>query len=84
MAVHRRPQPVLARAAGAAATVAEGRAETILAEREIKLAEARQARKNRRQDKALTAGKEDAILHLCGAPTCRESLMTVRLLSNSR
>jgi transposase InsO family protein len=62
----------------------EGRAEAILTEREVKLAEARQARKNRRQDKALTAGKEDAILLLSGAPGSRESLMTVRLLSNSR
>jgi transposase InsO family protein len=62
----------------------EGRGEAILAEREIKLADARQARKNRRQDRALTAGKEEPILHLCGAPGSRESLMSVRLLSNSR
>jgi hypothetical protein len=62
----------------------DGRGEAILAEREIKLAEARQARKNRHQDRALTAGKEEAILHLCGALGSRESLMSVRLLSNSR
>jgi transposase InsO family protein len=62
----------------------EGRAEAILAEREVKLAAARQARKNRRQEKALTARKEDAILHLPGAPGSRESLIGLGLLSNSR
>jgi hypothetical protein len=62
----------------------EGRAEAILAEREVKLAAAHQARKARRQDRTLTGQQEDAILHLPGAPGSRESLMSVRLLSNSR
>ena len=44
----------------------EGRAETILAERELKLAAARQARKNRRQEQTLTKRKQDAMLHLAG------------------
>lgn len=62
----------------------EGRAEAILAEREIKLAAARQARKTRRQEKALTGREEDAILLLSGASGSRESLIRLGLLSNSR
>ena len=63
----------------------DGRAEAILAEREAKLVEARQARKNRRQeDKALTARKEAAILELAGASGSRKSLIGLSLLSNSR
>ena len=61
-----------------------GRAEAILAEREVKLAAARQARKNRRQGKALPGRKEDAILDFSGASGSRESLISLRLLSNSR
>ena len=53
----------------------EGRAEAILDERLVKLAAARQARKNRRQEKALAGRKEDAILDLSGASGSRESLM---------
>jgi hypothetical protein len=62
----------------------EGRAGAILAEREIKLAEARQVRKNRHQYKAFTAGKEYAKLLLSWAFGSRESPMAVRLPSNSR
>ena len=62
----------------------EGRAEAILGEREVKLAAARQARKNRRQERVLAGRKEDAILDLSGASGRRESLMRLRSLSNSR
>jgi len=62
----------------------EGRAEAILAAREAKLAAAREARKVRRQDRALTGRQEAAILELGGASGSRESLIGLRLLSNSR
>ena len=62
----------------------EGRAEAILAERGLKLTAARQARKNQRQEKALAGRKEDNILGLLGASGGRESLIGLRLLSNSR
>jgi len=62
----------------------EGRADAILDEREVKLAAARQALKNRRRERALAGRKEDAIIDLSATCGSRESLMTLRLLSNSR